>query len=119
MNRTVLIIEDDTAIAAVMQTILESEGYQVLHAVDGDGFAAALAAQPTLIFLDINMPGMDGPEVSHYLRAHPRTAHIPIIAMSAQGRPPVLPPHMQADDYLAKPFEVDDLCQKVERWVQP
>jgi len=111
MGGTILIVEDDAATAGMLRAALESEGYRVLHAVDGEGLRTALDEEPDVVLLDVNMPGMGGPEVARRLRADPATARIPIVAMS--GRP--VPPDMVADDRLAKPFALADLFATVER----
>ena len=116
MKGTILIIEDDKATAGMIQEFLEVEGYRTLHAVDGDGIAVALTEQPDVILLDVNMPGLDGPEVSHCLRADSATARIPIVGMSASGDRGGTPLDMAADDWLSKPFPLDDLLAKVDRW---
>ena len=117
MDKTVLVVEDDKATAGMIQAVLESEGYRVLHAVDGDGITVALTEQPGVILLDINMPGLNGPEVSQRLRAAPDTASIPIIGMSASQQSDGAPPNMVVDDWLPKPFPLDDLSAKVAQWI--
>ncbi len=74
--------------------------------------------QPAVILLDINMPGMDGIEVSQRLRDDPATAHIPIIVMSAQDRLRATGPLMPVNDRLPKPFDLTVLYATVARWAQ-
>jgi len=113
---TILVIEDDKATAGMIQEFLEAEDYRTLYAVDGDSIPVALAERPDVILLDVNMPGMDGPEVSRRLRADPATARIPIIGMSAGGHRGGTPSAMAANDWLSKPFPLDDLLAKVDHW---
>lgn len=113
---TVLTIEDDVATAGLIRDALEAVGYRVLHAVGGAGIAVACAEHPDVILLDINMPGMDGIEVRQRLRESPRTAAIPVIALSASGNLRLRAGEMGADDYLAKPFSTDELLLRVEKW---
>jgi len=118
MSGSILVLEDDLATAGLIRTALDLEGYAVQHAVGAAGLALAQVARPAVIFLDINIPGMDGLEVSRRLRADPRTAHIPIVCMSshvASGRDGI-PPEMAHDDRLSKPFALDDLIAVVARW---
>jgi CheY-like chemotaxis protein len=113
---TVLVVDDDEAIVAVIQGALEDEGYRVLTAVDGAALQIARDQHPDLILLDIMMPVMDGVEVSRRLRADPATADIPIVAMSAHSRLRATAGTMAADDRLSKPFDLSDLYGTVERW---
>ncbi len=118
MAGTVLVVDDDIAIAGMIREVLEMEGHRVLHAVDGESLRIALIEQPHLILLDINMPGMDGPEVSRRLRAEPATTHIPIVVMSSHVARGTIPPEMPHDDRLSKPFALDVLVATVARWVR-
>lgn len=113
---TVLIVDDDPTIIAVLRATLEDEGYNVLSAVNGGALPAALQGQPQVILLDIMMPGMDGVEVSRRLRADPATADIPIVAMSATKNLVAVAGRMAIDDHLPKPFDLDRVCDIVERW---
>src|SRR5690348_17554431 len=80
---TVLVVDDDPSIIALIETALADEGYQVMAAVGAGALTVAHDRQPDLILLDIMMPGMDGVEVSQRLRTDETTASIPIVAMSA------------------------------------
>jgi len=116
MVGTVLVIEDDTATATLSRDVWEAEGYRVLRAVGGAGIDAARAAHPTVILLDMHMPGMDGAAVARRLRADPATADLPIVCMSSaltRGGPP---PGMPHDDCLPKPFAVAMLSAVAVRW---
>jgi len=117
MAGTVLVVDDDVSTVEMIQEVLEMEGYRVVRAVDGESLGVALREQPHLILLDINMPGMDGPEVSRRLRADPATAHIPIVVMSSHVARGTVPPEMPHDDRLTKPFALDALVVTVARWV--
>ena len=88
MARTVLVIEDDPASARLAKLILGSEGYQTVVASNGlQGFKMAQADPPNLILLDLMLPGQDGFEVLHCLRAEPRTADVPVVILSAKAHP--------------------------------
>jgi CheY-like chemotaxis protein len=113
---SVLVVDDDAEICAFISVALEDEGYQVITAVNGAALKIAEDRQPGVILLDILMPGMDGVEVSKRLRANPRTAHIPIIAMSAQDRLRSTGGLLTANDRLPKPFDLDRLYETVARW---
>jgi CheY-like chemotaxis protein len=116
-GRTILVVDDDQAITQVLAYALTEEGYTVLNAVDWASLELARTEQPQVILLDVMMPVLNGVEVSQRLRADPATAHIPIIAMSAHVRGP-LPPGLLVDDWLAKPFTLDQLYRVIGRWEQ-
>jgi CheY-like chemotaxis protein len=116
VSGAILVIEDDTATVELIHEALEAEGHTVLHASGAAGLALARVALPAVILLDINMPGMDGPEVSRLLRADPRTARVPIVCMSSHVARGGIPMGMVHDDCLAKPFALDDLYATVARW---
>lgn len=113
---TVLLIDDDRAIVEFLSVALEAEGYAVLCAIGAQAIGVARDRAPDLILLDINMPGMNGREVSKRLRADPRTAGIPIVIMSAQSNLGAASAGMPADDQLCKPFTMQRLYDVVARW---
>lgn len=103
----ILVIDDEAMIVDMLRMVLELEGYTVLEAADGQaGLARALDTQPDLILTDVMMPIMDGHALCHQLRAEPRTAHIPVIAMSAAYRPQ---DGDAFDAVIAKPFHISPL----------
>jgi len=109
----ILIVEDDRAIAELIEIHLRNEGYDVLRAADGYR-ALALLDEPDihLVILDLNLPGLDGLDVCRKIR---RTRDIPILILSArsQDMDKVLGLSTGADDYLAKPFNVLELLARV------
>ena len=114
---TILVVDDEPNIRETVALALQDEGYHVLQATDGDALEIARVEQPDMLLLDVNMPGMDGIEVSQRIRHSSVTAHIPIIGMSAavaRG----LRDGMIADDWLHKPFDLDTLYQIVARWLR-
>jgi len=115
---TVLVIDDDEALTAVIREALEDAGCRVVHALGSSSVAVARKVQPDIILLDVLMPRMNGIEISHALRAKRPTAHIPIISMSAhmRGRTPCA---MLAEAHLSKPFDLDTLVDTVQHWAQP
>lgn len=84
MARTVLIIDDDENLAALLKDFLQSKGYTVFHESDGlSGVAKARELLPDLITMDFNMPGANGVESYNKLRNYPETAVIPVIFFSS------------------------------------
>lgn len=114
--RTVLVVDDDQAILDFIDAALTEEGYQVLKATDGAALSLAHDQRPDVILLDIQMPVMDGIEISRRLRADPDTQEIPIIVMSAKDRLAATAGQMPINDQLAKPFPLRGLYDIVARW---
>lgn len=106
-------VDDEEPICAVVATILEDEGYEVETAVDGEALAIADRHLPDLVILDIMMPLMDGPEVHQRLQANPRTAHIPVVVMTAAGDAAVWARQLGAVGSISKPFDMHHLIAVV------
>ncbi len=116
-RREILVVDDDRATLDMMAEALRVAGYTVTCGVGAQAPTLARQTLPAVILLDINMPGMNGVEVRQRLRESPRTATIPVIALSAGGNLRLRARDMGADDYLAKPFSTDELLLRVEKWV--
>lgn len=113
MNERILIIEDDQAILKLLQRGLAYEGYTVDTAMDGrTGLIVARDHTPDLVILDWMLPGMDGLEVCHRLRTG---GSIPILMLTAKDtvQDRVQGLDAGADDYLVKPFNLDELLARV------
>lgn len=111
---TVLVADDDRAIRDSLERALELEGYEVRTAADGVQALAAVHADPVdLIILDVMMPGVDGLGVAGVLRAE--NDRTPILMLTARVETPdrVAGLDAGADDYLAKPFELDELLARL------
>jgi two-component system response regulator MprA len=113
MNERVLIIEDDEAIVKVLRRGLAYDGYQVDAAYDGEsGLALARDHSPDLLILDWMLPGMDGLDVAQRMRA---MGNVPILILTAKDtvQDRVQGLDAGADDYMVKPFELDELLARV------
>ena len=113
---TILIIEDDPDIAALIARYLEKAGHQTLRAASGvDGLARARAARPDLVVLDLMLPGMNGLSVCEALRGDPELASVPVIMVTARGEESdkVTGLELGADDYVTKPFSPKELVARV------
>jgi len=116
-NNTIVIADDDTAILEAMKMILELHNYDVLTINDGNLFPSLITLRPKLFFLDINMSGADGGEICKRLKAGETTKDIPVIMISANYNIREITEDAGADDYLAKPFELNDLLSKVNKYL--
>jgi CheY-like chemotaxis protein len=111
----ILVVEDDAGIRQTVVECLEFEGYAVRQAASGsEAFAELSRALPSLVFLDMIMPGMSGQEVLAKLRAQPETASLPIVVMTA-ATPVLSGPVEGASALLAKPFDLHALLDTAAR----
>ena len=113
---TILVIEDDADIRNLLHFNLEKEGFTSIEAGDGvTGLAMAREQKPSLVLLDLMLPGMDGFEVCRRLGSSPDTAEIPVLMLTARGEEMdrVVGLSLGADDYVVKPFSVRELMLRV------
>ena len=110
--RTVLYVEDNPAnMTLVEQLIARRPDIRLLTAVNGTlGIEAARTSQPTVILMDINLPGISGVEALKVLRRDPATSHIPVVALSANALPRDIQSSLEAGffRYLTKPIKVKE-----------
>jgi CheY-like chemotaxis protein len=116
--RTLLYVEDNPAnLELVEQLIARRPDLRLLSAADGDlGVEFARAYQPDVILMDINLPGISGIEAMRVLRADPLTAHIPIMALSANAVPRDIAKGLEAGffNYLTKPIKVSEFMEALD-----
>jgi two-component system response regulator RpaA len=116
MMPRILVIEDDPAISELVSINLGMAGYKVKLAEDGiKGQALAMQLQPELTMLDLMLPRVDGFTICQRLRRDKRTADIPVLMLTALGQThdKVEGLNAGADDYLTKPFEVEEMLARV------
>ncbi|MCK6630398.1 MAG: response regulator [Anaerolineae bacterium] len=120
MSKTILYVEDNAANRVLVRQVLEGVGYTVLEATDGlSGIKAAQEAQPDLILMDINIPGMDGYEAATRIKSLPELSDIPIIALTAKVMAGDRERALAAgcNGYIAKPIDVDTLPRQVAEFL--
>jgi DNA-binding response OmpR family regulator len=107
----VLVVDDEVDIREAVAELLVEEGYDVVDAGDGaEALRKARECHPSVVLLDLMMPGMNGWEFCAQRKGDPELAAIPIIILSALGRVQGI----DAAGYLQKPFELDDLLTAVK-----
>ena len=109
MTNSILIVDDNEDLRKVLAWLLQPRGYETLQAATGrEGIEKAIAAQPSLILLDIRLPDMNGVDAARAIKKDQRTAHIPIVGWSAyfgeRWREEALRAGMVA--YMEKPLSV-------------
>ena len=117
----ILIIEDDLDIADMLSAYFRVQGYEVTTATWGeDGIKLAQTSHPDLVILDIQLPDIDGFEVARQLRANRRTQDIPIIFLTEkrERHSRLKGLELQADDYITKPFDIQELRLRVRNSLQ-
>lgn len=114
MNKPrILVIEDDRAVRDMIGAALETQGYEQLYAATGsEGIATAIAERPDIVLLDLGLPDMDGNGIITQIRSW---SNLPIIVISARSddQDKVQALDFGADDYLTKPFSVEELLARV------
>jgi CheY-like chemotaxis protein len=116
----ILVVEDNRDNLLVITAVLDEAGYKYITATDGQkAVALAREAPPALILMDMQLPGVGGLEAARQIKADPLLAGTPIVALTAMAmrgdREEILAAGL--DDYLAKPFEPQELMRLVRRWL--
>jgi DNA-binding response OmpR family regulator len=115
MAASILVVEDDPAVALALEVALKGEGYLPLLAASGDkGLEIGLAHAPDLLILDVRLPGMDGFELLRRLRAGGSKAPVIILTARDEEVDTILGLELGADDYMTKPFRVRELLSRVK-----
>jgi len=120
MSARILYIEDNRQNMRLVRKMLASQGYEVLEASEGMiGIEVAIAELPDLILVDINLPDIDGMEVTERLKADDGTRNIPIIALTANAMYGDKEKFLDAgcDGYLAKPISRSELVKTVKEFL--
>ena len=121
MKPRVLVADDDEGLRQLYRLILWREGFEVIEAADGEqALARAIDSDPTVILLDIMMPGMSGFEVCQRLKGDQRTGMLPVILVSAMEDVPRLNEMLKvgADDCIKKPIGPRDLVVRLKSFLE-
>jgi DNA-binding response OmpR family regulator len=115
MHKKIMIADDDPGILDALKIILEDEGYDVSVTVNGETLLKMKKEFPDLLLLDIWMSGMDGRDICKRLKKQQLTKDIPIMMISANKDVKDISLACGADDFLSKPFDIDDLLEKIKK----
>ena len=116
-KQLILVVDDERHILELLEYNLTVSGFDYLSAEDGaQAVALASSEHPSLILLDLMLPGMDGGEICRRLKANPTTADIPIVIISARNDDvdKVIALELGADDYITKPFSVHEVIARIK-----
>lgn len=117
-QKKLLIIEDDVDILQILDLIFCEEGYNVVLSETGSESWELSEMKPDLILLDLRLStlGREGAEICTRLKSQPATCHIPIILLSAERDIKQVCKECGANDYLSKPFDIEQLSSMVSSW---
>lgn len=121
MAKTIMVVDDEADILELVRAVLGNSGFNVISAVSGQDCLQKLKnAKPDLILMDMMMPGMSGRETTEKIRQDPKTKNIKIAFLtvarfSEMGKDTLK--KMKVLDYIAKPFDNDDLVARVKKLV--
>lgn len=114
--KDILIVDDDADILDAISMVLKEEGYAVKTSLRADYLETLDGNLPDVILLDILLSGVDGRTVAEKLKSQEKTKNIPIIMISAYPNAAETVLQSGADDFLAKPFETNELLAKVKKY---
>jgi DNA-binding response OmpR family regulator len=117
----VLLVDDERAIRTICRVNLESDGFAVVEAADGDEALARVGRErPSLVLLDVMMPGVDGWSVAERLAADPATRDVPVVFLSARATPDdvLRAQELGAVGYVMKPFDPLELAALVKNLLE-
>lgn len=116
--KRILVVDDEPDILEFLEVILEEEGYTVVTSDKGEYLEQLHnGGLPHLILLDVLLSGKDGREIVKYLKNQQETRHIPVIMFSAHPSAEETARQAGADDFLAKPFNIDVLLEKITHYL--
>lgn len=115
-RETILIVDDEEDIIELIKYNLKNEGYDILTAFTGEqAIKIARQSRPDLIVLDLMLPGIDGLEVTRYLKNNDQTKDLPIVMLTAKGEESDIVTGLElgANDYISKPFSPKELLARI------
>jgi len=117
--KTIYIVEDETGIRDALQLLLSFENYEVRSFSTIEAFNSRNKSEvPDIFILDVMMPDGLGTDVCNQLKEHPATAQIPVMIMSAHAKNTEVTERCNADIFVSKPFDIDDVISKIENLTQ-
>jgi diguanylate cyclase (GGDEF)-like protein len=117
MTKRILIADDEVTVRQLLELVLAGQGYEVMLAANGDQLVRlAQERVPDLVLVDLMMPHLDGYEAIRQLRNDTRTAHLPMLILTAKSTPDdvVIGFETGADDYITKPFNIPELLARIK-----
>ncbi len=119
-HKRILVVDDEVDLVETIRFSLELEGFEILVAYNGEeALNQARKEKPDLILLDLMLPKLDGYKVCRLLKFDERYKHIPILMLTAksQDKDKTIGLETGANEYITKPFDMDDLMKKVKHYL--
>ena len=117
--KRILIVDDNVDILELVEIILDKHGYEILKSPKGeDTIKNVETFSPQVILLDVYLGSVNGTDICTELKANPLTQHIPIIMFSAHSNKKLIFEKCKADDFIAKPFAIYNLVDKIETQIK-
>jgi two-component system, cell cycle response regulator DivK len=121
VSKKILIVEDHPDVRRVLSLSLRHLGYEILETNNGaSGIALTLSEIPDLVLVDLSLPDVSGLEIAKGIKQNPRTAEIPLIALSGHSEREIAPKALEAGmaAYLMKPVDTQKLVEVIEKLTQ-
>ena len=122
MSKKILIVEDHPDVRRVLTLNLRHLGYEIVEANNGSsGIALTISEIPDLVLVDLSLPDVSGLEIARVIKQNPRTAEIPLVALSGHSEREIAPKVLEAGmaAYLMKPIQTEELVKVIEKATQP
>jgi len=120
-KKKILIVDDEPDIVETLKFLIESEGFESITAVDGEeALRKAKEENPDVMILDVMLPKINGYKVCRLLKFDSKYKHIPILMVTArsQEEDKVIGEETGADEYITKPFDINELLQKIHLYLK-
>lgn len=117
--KRILIVDDNNDILWVVEIILKRYGFEVISTLKGEEvLSKTLEYKPDLVLLDVFLSGVDGIDVCNTLKSNPKTKDTPVIMISAHTNFKEIQKFCKADDFIAKPFDANELVRKIKHFIK-
>jgi two-component system phosphate regulon response regulator PhoB len=116
LNKTIYVVEDNDDIRELVEYLLEIEGYKVSGFPNATSFEEEIkGSKPDAVVLDIMLPDGNGIDICNKLKSTTATENIPVLLMSANTNIAIISSESKADDFISKPFDIDDFVSRVRK----
>lgn len=116
MDKTIYVVEDNDDIRELVEYLFEMEGYKVFGFPNATTFKEQIViAIPDIVVLDVMLPDGNGIDICNKLKSTTATENIPVLLMSANTNVALMNKQSKADDFISKPFDIDDLINRVKK----
>ena len=118
--KRILVVDDDKDILNILKLILQMNGFEVMVTPNGEeALSKSLSYSPQLVLLDVFLSGSDGRDICNVLKQNPLTKDIPVVIFSAHSNLEDVLKVCGADDFISKPFDINELVKKINYHLEP